>query len=109
KHSEEGNVDCLGVFDLPVKLFPPHLKVPHMGWNSVNERKGILFNGLRKNATLYYVHSYYAAIGEDTIATNDYILPFSAALQKENIYSNQPHHEKSGKDGEMILKNFLEI
>ena len=109
RHSEEGNADCLGVFDLPVKRFPPHLKVPHMGWNSVHERKGVLFNGLRENATLYYVHSYYAAIGDVTTATNDYILPFSAALEKDNFYAIQPHLEKSGKDGEMILKNFLEI
>jgi glutamine amidotransferase len=109
RHSEEGNVDCLGVFDLSVKRFSPHLKVPHMGWNSVNDRRGILFNGLRENATLYYVHSYFAEIGDDTTATNDYILPFSAALEKDNFYAIQPHLEKSGKDGEMILQNFLEI
>ncbi len=109
QHSEEGNVDCLGVFDLSVKRFPPHLKVPHMGWNNVNDRKGALCKGLRENATLYYVHSYYAEIGEDTTATNDYILPFSAALEKDNFYAIQPHLEKSGKDGEMILKNFLEL
>jgi glutamine amidotransferase len=109
RHSEEGNADCLGVFDLLVKRFPPHLKVPHMGWNSVNERKGALYNGLRENATLYYVHSYYAEIGDDTTATNDYILPYSAALEKDNFYAIQPHLEKSGKDGERILKNFLDL
>ncbi len=109
RHSEEGNADCLGVFDLSVKRFPPHLKVPHMGWNSVNERKGVLYKGLRENATLYYVHSYYAEIGEETTATNDYILPFSAALEKDNFYAIQPHLEKSGKDGELILKNFLDL
>ncbi len=109
KYSEEGNAECLGVFDLAVKLFPPKLKVPHMGWNSLDNRKSVLFNHLRENACLYYVHSYYAEIGASTTATNDYILPFSAALEKDNFYAIQPHLEKSGKDGEQILKNFLSL
>lgn len=109
RYSEEGNADCLGIFDQNVKLFPPELKVPHMGWNSVDNRKGILFDQLRDDASLYYVHSYYAELGEATTATNDYILPFSAALEKDNFYAIQPHLEKSGKDGEQILRNFLSL
>lgn len=107
KHSDEGNVDCLGIFDNLVKRFPPHAKVPHMGWNDVKVNGGIICQGLREGAYLYYVHSYYAEIGEYTTATNDYILPYSVALEKDNFFAIQPHLEKSGVDGDMILKKFL--
>lgn len=107
KHSEEGDVDCLGIFDNLVKRFPPHAKVPHMGWNDVKVSGGTICQGLREDAWLYYVHSYYAEIGEYTTATNDYILPYSVALEKDNFFAIQPHLEKSGSDGDAILKKFL--
>lgn len=108
-HSEENDTPCLGIFDIAVKRFPPQDKVPHMGWNRIEKRKGDLFKGLGEEAYLYYVHSYYAELSEYTIAQTDYIVPYSAALQKGNFYALQAHPEKSGKDGEKILKNFLEL
>lgn len=109
KHSEEGNTACLGIFDVHVKRFPPKAKVPHMGWNDIKVTGGRLCQYLRSNAYLYYVHSYYAELSEYTTATNDYILPYSVALERDNYYAIQPHLEKSGKDGEQILKNFLSL
>lgn len=113
KSSEEGgNVECLGIFDEEVKLFTPKLhtdKVPHMGWNTVTANGNPLFDGLPDNPYFYYVHSYYATVGEDTSATTDYIHPFSASLHKENFYAVQFHPEKSGAVGETILKNFLSL
>ena len=113
-HSEEGDTDCLGIFNEEVKLFnPPPLKgsykVPHVGWNSIYDFKSALFDGLKKNDFVYSVHSYYTALGNDTVATTDYIIPFSAALQKNNFYAVQFHSEKSGVVGETILKNFINI
>jgi len=109
RHSEEGDAECLGVFDVDVKRFPAGQKVPHMGWNDVQVTGGKLCRGLRPDAYLYYVHSYYAELSEFTTATNEYILPYSVALEKDNFYAIQPHLEKSGTDGEFILKNFLEL
>lgn len=109
RHSEEGNTDCLGVFDLKVKKFEPKLKVPHVGWNDISHNGSSLFEGLSPQTYLYYVHSYYAETGTDTVATTQYINPFSAALQRDNFYAVQAHPEKSGKDGEKILENFLNI
>lgn len=113
KHSEEGDTDCLGIFDEEVKLFSSsqnmHLKIPQIGWNNIYGYKSVLFNGLSENAFVYTVHSYYAASGNETIATTDYIIPFSAALQKDNFYAVQFHPEKSGTVGETILKNFINI
>lgn len=109
RHSEEGDAECLGIFNVDVKRFPPDRKVPHMGWNDVQFAGGVLGQGLRPEAYLYYVHSYYAELSEHTTATNDYILPYSVALEKDNFYAIQPHLEKSGKDGESILKNFLNL
>lgn len=115
KSSEEaanGKVDCLGIFDEEVKLFTPKLhtdKVPHMGWNTVHSNGNPLFKGLEDDPYFYYVHSYYATAGKDTIATTDYIHPFSAALHKDNFYAAQFHPEKSGTTGEAILKNFLSL
>lgn len=111
KHSEEGNVDCLGIFDLQVKKFNPtgNLKVPHVGWNSINNLKGPLFKGIKNNSFVYYVHSFYAEMGNATVATTDYTNPFSAALNKDNFYAVQFHPEKSGEAGESILKNFIEL
>jgi len=108
-HSEENDTKCLGIFDEEVKLFPPTDKVPHMGWNSIKANNNKLFNGLDDNPYVYFVHSYYAELSEHTIAETDYILPFSAALNKDNFYAVQFHPEKSGKVGEQILKNFIEL
>ncbi len=110
KYSEEGDTTCLNIFDTEVKLFSsPVLKVPQIGWNNIYNYKSVLFNGLPEQAFVYTVHSYYAALSKETTATTDYILPFSAALQKNNFYAVQFHPEKSGFVGETILKNFIQI
>ena len=110
KHSEEGNTKCLDIFDEEVKLFSSSvLKVPQIGWNTIYNYKSELFKGLKDEAFVYTVHSYYATLGDTTTATTDYILPFSAALQKNNFYAVQFHPEKSGSVGETILKNFIQI
>ena len=110
KHSEEGDTECLSIFDTDVKLFESStLKVPQMGWNNIYNLKSVLFAGLPESSFIYNVHSYYAALSNQTIATTDYILPYSAALQKDNFYAVQFHPEKSGKVGELILKNFVSI
>lgn len=112
RHSEEGDVDCLGIFDVDVKKFQPQRhedKVPHMGWNTLEETKGDLFKGLPEKPYTYFVHSYYVPLFKDTAAVTDYILPFSAAIQRDNFYATQFHPEKSGSVGERILKNFLEL
>ena len=109
KHSEENDTEGLGIFDVQVKKFEPKLKVPQMGWNNLTKMKTELFDGLTDDSHVYYVHSYYAELSEYTIAVTDYINPFSAALKKDNFYALQAHPEKSGKVGERILKNFLEL
>ena len=118
RHSEEGDVDCIGIFDVDVKRFQPQRhedKVPAMGWNEIYDLKTDLYRGFGKSSEAllhpysYFVHSYYVPLCEDTIATADYILPYSASLHKDNFYTCQFHPEKSGKVGEQILKNFLEI
>ncbi|OJR76713.1 imidazole glycerol phosphate synthase subunit HisH, partial [Escherichia coli] len=107
--SEEGNVAGLGVFDNEVKLFPATDIVPHMGWNNCDMiEEETLFKGIEELDDFYFVHSYYATLSKDTIAVNNYIVPFSAALAKGNFYAVQFHPEKSGKVGELLLKNFLE-
>lgn len=108
-HSEEGNTTCMGIFDTKVKLFPPKELVPQMGWNNLSQLKDPLFKGVSENDNVYFVHSYYAELCKDTAAVCDYILPFSAALQKDNFYATQFHPEKSGNVGETILKNFLTL
>jgi len=109
RHSEENDTPCLGVFDLAVKKFPPDDKVPHMGWNNIHSLKGPLMKDLTDDSFLYFVHSYYAEAGPETIATTNYIVPFSAALHRDNFYAVQAHPEKSGADGAIILKNFIEL
>lgn len=111
-HSEEGNTDCLGVFDAPVLRFQPERheeKVPHMGWNDIYDLQSPLFCGVDERDFVYFVHSFYVPLSKDTIATTDYIQPFSAALQRDNFYATQFHPEKSGDVGSRILKNFLEL
>lgn len=107
--SEEGNTRCLGIFDSQVKLFPAIEKVPHMGWNNFISIKGPLFNQVQIENDVYFVHSYYAEVCENTVADCDYILPFSAALQKNNFYATQFHPEKSAEVGAQILLNFLKL
>lgn len=108
-HSEENNTDCLGIFDCLVKKFPAKGKVPHMGWNDFSEIKGTLFEGISSTDDVYFVHSYYAEICPETTVICNYILPFSAGLQKDNFYATQFHPEKSASIGETILRNFLSI
>lgn len=111
-YSEEGNTDCLGIFHTPVKRFIPtqqEYKVPHMGWNTLTHLDSDLFKGMEDNEFVYFVHSYYVPVNEYTAAQTDYILPFSAALHKDNFYATQFHPEKSGKTGEQILVNFLNL
>ena len=109
RHSEENDTTCLGIFNLDVKKFPPKDKVPHMGWNKLDMIEHPLFKGTPEHTFFYYVHSYYAETGPDTIASSEYILPFSAALHKNNFYAIQAHPEKSGKDGQVVLQNFLNL
>jgi len=108
-HSEENDTECLKVFNETVKRFPPEDKVPHMGWNCIEFLDDTLFKGVKQSSYVYFVHSYYAETGKETIAKTDYILPFSAALKKDNFYAVQFHPEKSSKIGEQILKNFIEL
>ena len=112
KHSEEGDTDCIGIFDAEVKRFQPKNhedKVPCMGWNQLYNIKSPLFNGLDDGDYVYFVHSFFVPVCAETIATADYVLPYSASMQKDNFYTCQFHPEKSGKVGERILKNFLEL
>ena len=123
RYSEEGATNCLGFFDTEVKRFESlrhEDKVPHMGWNTIynlqNNMKVVdggmkpgscLFKGVADNSYVYFVHSYYVPVNDYTVATTDYIQPFSAAIQKDNFFATQFHPEKSGSIGEQILKNFL--
>ncbi len=105
--SEEGNTQCLGIFHAAAKKFPATDKVPHMGWTTLQKMNSKLFDGINEQDDFYFVHSYYCELTENTIAECDYILPFSAAMQKNNFYATQFHPEKSSSVGEQILKNFL--
>ena len=115
KFTQEGNIPCLGIFDETVKRFIPEkgmehvTKVPHMGWNNITNLKSGLFDSSVEGKYVYFVHSFYATVGDDTIATGDYINKFSAALHKNNFYATQFHPEKSGPVGAGILQNFLDI
>jgi glutamine amidotransferase len=114
-HSEEGDTRCLGIFEEKVKRFIPNpgeefiTKVPHMGWNAISNLKSSIFSTEIEKQYVYFVHSYYASTGEHTAATCNYIVPFSAALQKDNFYATQFHPEKSGTVGAKILDNFLKL
>lgn len=112
RHSEEGDTDCIGIFDAEVKRFRPERhedKVPAMGWNSIRKISSRLFNDVNDGDYVYFVHSYYVPLCSETIATADHILPYSAALHRSNFYATQFHPEKSSGVGERILKNFLEL
>ena len=114
-HSEEGDVDCLGIFPEKVKKFvlpteeSGKFKIPHMGWNSLSGLRTPLFNRISEEDYFYFVHSFYATTGADTAATCDYLVPFSASLQRDNYYATQFHPEKSGKVGALILENFINV
>lgn len=110
RHSEEGDVDCLGIFPTDVHRFHPQCheqKVPHMGWNQLEDIKDRLLAGLDEGTFTYFVHSFYVPVCDFTIATTQHILPFSAAMRKGNFMATQFHPEKSGSVGERILTNFL--
>ncbi|MDR1761975.1 MAG: imidazole glycerol phosphate synthase subunit HisH [Bacteroidales bacterium] len=109
KHSEEGNTDCLGIFDVAVKHFAPTQKVPHMGWNNITNFKGSLLKGIAPESYIYFVHSYYAELNNYTTAECDYITTFSAGIEKDNFFAFQFHPEKSGSIGAKILENFIRI
>ena len=110
RHSEEGDTECIGIFDAEVKRFRPEKhedKVPQMGWNTIEQTKSELFEGFGEKEFVYFIHSFYVPTCDWTIATTDYIQPYSSALHKDNFYATQFHPEKSGKVGERILKNFI--
>ena len=110
EHSEEGNVDCLGIFPGQVLRFHPQKheqKVPHMGWNQLENVQDPLLEGINEGAFVYFVHSFYVPTTDYTIATTNHILSFSSAMRKGNFMATQFHPEKSGSVGERILTNFL--
>lgn len=112
RYSEENDTACLGIFDEEVKRFKVEgvgLKIPQIGWNNIYDLKSNLFSGVADESYCYFVHGYYASSGEHTIATTNYVHPYSSALHKNNFYGVQFHPEKSAKIGEQILKNFLSL
>ncbi|WP_312303741.1 imidazole glycerol phosphate synthase subunit HisH [Chryseobacterium sp.] len=109
KGNEEGNTEGMGIFDINVRKFPARDIVPHMGWNSVSGQRSPLFSGVEQENDLYFVHSYYCELSDFTTSVCDYILPFSASLQKDNFYAVQFHPEKSGNVGNRILRNFIRL
>jgi len=108
-HSQEKDTPCLDIFPAEVKLFPSTMKVPHMGWNALENLKGALFKDVAEGSYVYFVHSYYAEVTDLTIARTSYSVPFSAAMQKDNFYAVQFHPEKSADVGAQILKNFIDL
>ena len=112
-YSEENNTQCLGIFTETVKRFSPlpseKLKVPQMGWNNIFELQSPLFRDIPENSFCYFVHGYYAGLGETTIAKTNYVQPYSSALHRDNFYGVQFHPEKSADTGERILKNFIQL
>ena len=113
KHSEENDTPCLGIFDVEVKRFQSPvengLKIPQIGWNNITGLYSTIFEHVPENAYMYFVHSYYAALGADTVATTNYVINYSSALQKDNFYAVQFHTEKSSTEGQKILENFLKL
>jgi len=112
RFSEEGNTDCLGVFDTPVLKFHPEKhedKIPHIGWNTLTQLKNSLYNGIPEGEFVYFVHSYYVPVNDNSVAQSEYIRPFCASMRKGNFYAVQFHPEKSGNVGERILRNFIEL
>jgi len=108
-NTEEGDTECLKVFLNQVKLFKGKDKIPHVGWNNITNLKGRLFRNVNENVYMYFVHSFYVEIKNNTSATCNYMGDFSAAIQKDNFYAVQFHPEKSGDTGQQILKNFIKM
>lgn len=113
RHSEEGDVECLGIFDSSVRRFEAcpqkGVKVPHMGWNGIRSLRTPLFDGLSDGEFVYFVHSFAADVCQDSMAVSENGREFSAALHKGNFYGVQFHPEKSGEVGEKILRNFMKL
>lgn len=113
RSSEEGNAECLGIFDTAVRRFLPNkeegVKVPHMGWNSIENLRSPLFKGVSEGAFVYFVHSFAADINDDCIAKSANGRQFAAALAKDNFFGTQFHPEKSGDIGESVLRNFMNL
>ena len=118
-YSEENDTPCLGIFEEKVRRFAPEnaaaaasghaaIKVPQIGWNNIYDLKSLLFDGVDNGSFCYFVHGYYAALGDHTIARTDYVLPYSSGLHRGNFYGVQFHPEKSAQTGEKILRNFIE-
>lgn len=113
KHSEENDTECLGIFDLPVKKFQSPvenlLKIPQIGWNNIAGLHSVIFEHVPENSYMYFVHSYFVALGPETTAIANYVINYSAALQKDNFYAVQFHPEKSADTGQNILESFLKL
>jgi len=109
RHSDENNTSCLGIYKTDVKRFNQGLKTPQIGWNKIHYPKGVLFKGIKPGSFFYFLHSFYAQKNEQTIAETDYGLFYASAMHQDNFYAVQFHPEKSGKNGEQLLKNFLEL
>ncbi len=109
KHSEEGNTNCLNIFDNKVQLFKGNEKVPQIGWNNVTNLKTKLFEGVKENAYMYFVHSYYAEKSINAVALTNYTIEYASALNKDNFYAVQFHPEKSAETGQKILENFIQL
>ncbi len=113
KYSEENDTKCIGIFDVDVKRFRSPvenlLKIPQIGWNNITGLHSVVFEHVPENAYMYFVHSYYAALGADTVAITNYVINYSAALQKDNFYAVQFHPEKSAVAGARIIENFLNL
>ncbi|QJB33434.1 imidazole glycerol phosphate synthase subunit HisH [Chitinophaga oryzae] len=113
RHSEENDTPCIGVFDVEVKRFTSPvenlLKIPQIGWNNITGLHSVMFEHVPENSYMYFVHSYYAALGADTVAITNYVINYSAALQKDNFYAVQFHPEKSAEHGARIIENFLNL
>ena len=112
RYSEEGNTNCLGIFETEVKLFPTELKstkVPQIGWNTIYDLNTNLYHNIKENEYMYFVHSYFAEISEHTIAKTNYGLEYSSSLQNNNFYGVQFHPEKSSDAGQQLLENFIKL
>ena len=109
KNNEEGSTVGMGIFDINVKKFPAENIIPHMGWDTISDFTPNIYSGIKEESDVYFVHSFYCELSENTTSVCDYILPFSASLQKDNFYAMQFHPEKSGKIGSQLLQNFLKL
>jgi glutamine amidotransferase len=112
QHSAENDTNCLGIFEEQVLAFKATemiQKVPQIGWNNIMNLKTDLFKAVPENSFAYFVHGFYAGLGDNTIATTDYIQAYSSGLHKDNFYGVQFHPEKSAEVGEQIIQNFLAL